>query len=94
MTTKEIKQQALEIMHKNGNTHIRLSDFTIRQAKGVIREHNYKQITESPVGAQAEADGFTFKKSSSNFWVTPEGKAYTDANLFNFIAKFETFKIK
>lgn len=39
MTTSEIKKQALQIMHNNGHTEIRLSNFTVRQARQVIKEH-------------------------------------------------------
>jgi hypothetical protein len=35
----EIKKKALEIMRSKGNADVKLSDFTIRQAKQVIKEH-------------------------------------------------------
>jgi len=40
MTTKEIKAEALAIINVK-YPEIRLSDFTVRQAKGVIAEFNY-----------------------------------------------------
>lgn len=40
MTTKEIKAQALQILNVNGND-VKLSDFTVKQAKQVIKEFNF-----------------------------------------------------
>lgn len=36
MTTKEIKELALQILNRNGETGIKKSDFTVRQAKQLI----------------------------------------------------------
>lgn len=38
MTTKEIKELALQILNRNGETGIKKSDFTVRQAKQLIKE--------------------------------------------------------
>lgn len=40
MTTKEIKELALQILNRNGETGIKKSDFTVRQAKQLIKEYN------------------------------------------------------
>lgn len=40
MTTKETKAKALEILNANGSS-VKLSDFTVKQAKQVIKEHNF-----------------------------------------------------
>lgn len=36
MTTKEIKELALQILNRNGETGVEKSDFTVRQAKQLI----------------------------------------------------------
>ena len=40
MTTKEIKELALQILNRNGETGIKKSDFTVKQAKQLIKEYN------------------------------------------------------
>jgi hypothetical protein len=47
MTTKEIKNQALEILNANGG-NVKLSDFTVKQAKQIIKENEFltKKIKE------------------------------------------------
>ena len=40
MTTKEIKELALKILNRNGESGIKKSDFTVRQAKQLIKEYN------------------------------------------------------
>lgn len=40
MTTKQIKAQALEILNANGGD-VKLSHFTVRQARQVIKEFNF-----------------------------------------------------
>ena len=40
MTTKEIKELALQILNRNGETGIKKSDFTVKQAKQLINEYN------------------------------------------------------
>lgn len=42
MTTKETKAAALAILNSNGS-EVKLSDFTVRQARAVIREYNFQQ---------------------------------------------------
>lgn len=44
----EIKKKALEIMRAKGNADVKLSDFTIRQAKQVIKEHEMLGSKETP----------------------------------------------
>lgn len=44
----EIKKKALEIMRAKGNKDVKLSDFTIRQAKQVIKEHEMLGSKEAP----------------------------------------------
>lgn len=44
----EIKKKALEIMRAKGNTDVKLSDFTIRQARQVIKEHEMLGSKEAP----------------------------------------------
>lgn len=40
MTTKEIKELALQILNRNGESGIKKSDFTVKQAKQLIKEYN------------------------------------------------------
>lgn len=40
MTTKEIKELALQILNRNGETGIKKSDFTVKKAKQLIKEYN------------------------------------------------------
>lgn len=39
MTTKEIKDYALKILNRHGESGIRKSDFTVRQARQLIKEY-------------------------------------------------------
>ena len=38
MSTAETKRAALAIMHAKGHTEIKLSDFTVKQARQLIKE--------------------------------------------------------
>jgi len=40
MTTQEIKKQALNILNANAG-NVKLSDFTVKQAKQLIKENNF-----------------------------------------------------
>lgn len=44
----EVKKKALEIMRAKGSAEVKLSDFTIRQAKQVIKEHETLGSKETP----------------------------------------------
>lgn len=39
MTVKEIKDYALKILNRNGDSRIKKSDFTVKQAKQLIKEY-------------------------------------------------------
>ena len=39
MTTKEIKDYAMKILNRNGESGIKKSDFTVKQARQLIKEY-------------------------------------------------------
>ena len=63
MTTKEIKELALQILNRNGETGIKKSDFTVRQAKQLIKEYNLGWMKQKGTKNMTEIVWQEIKKS-------------------------------
>ena len=78
MTTKEIKELALQILNRNGETGIKKSDFTVRQAKQLIKEYNLGWMKQKGTKNMTEIVWQEIKKSGEEFY----GEGYEKGHAF------------
>lgn len=86
MTTKEIKELALQILNRNGESGIKKSDFTVKQAKQLIKEYNLGWMKQERKNKNMKEYIFTelgyfTEKECENIKNALDGKTYMNFSI-------------
>lgn len=86
MTTKEIKELALQILNRNGESGIKKSDFTVKQAKQLIKEYNLGWMKQERKNKNMKEYIFTelgyfTEKGCENIKNALDGKTYMNFSI-------------